>query len=151
MRWVLGLIAVLVLGGTARAQGNSGEEAAIMKVVTGVFEGLRKGDSSIVRPLFHAKARLITVDSRSPNARIEESAEGFIAFIGGAQPGAFDEPISNVLVHVDGSMASVWADYQFFRGTTRTHCGVDHFLLVKEGGSWKIIELADTRRRENCG
>ena len=62
MRWVLGLIAVLVLGGTARAQGNSGEEAAIMKVVTGVFEGLRKGDSSIVRPLFHAKARLITVD-----------------------------------------------------------------------------------------
>jgi hypothetical protein len=44
----------------------------------------------------------------------------------------------------------VWADYKFFRGATLSHCGVDHFLLVKEGGSWKIIELADTRRREGC-
>jgi hypothetical protein len=38
----------------------------------------------------------------------------------------------------------------FYRGTTLSHCGVDHFLLVKEGGRWRILEVADTRRM-TCG
>jgi hypothetical protein len=61
----------------------------------------------------------------------------------------YDEQLSNVTVKIDGLLASVWADYKFFRGTTLNHCGIDHFLLVNEGSGWKIIELADTRRR--CG
>jgi hypothetical protein len=105
----------------------------------------------MVRPLFHAKARLITLDSRSVGrgAQVEESVQGFIQAIGRPRTEVFDERLSNVRTMIDGSLASVWR-YKFFRGTTLSHCGVDHFLLVKEGGSWKIIELADTRRRENC-
>ena len=141
------LLAALAAG--TNAQG-SGDEGAVLATVNGVFEAMRKGDSTIVRPLFHSRARLITAGATSPGVRIEESADDFIKFIGTAQPGAFNETLSNVKVNIDGSLASVWADYKFFRGATLSHCGVDHFLLVKEGGSWKIIELADTRRREGC-
>jgi len=63
----------------------------------------------------------------------------------------FDERLSNVKTHIDGSLASVWADYTFHIGTRLSHCGVDHFLLVKEAGRWQIIDLADTRRTANCG
>lgn len=134
------------------AQGTSsqGAESEVLAVVNAVFEGMRKVDSAMVRPLFHAKARMITVDSRNPGARIEESVEGFIRSVGQPRTEVFDERLSNVKTMIDGSLASVWADYKFYRGTTLNHCGVDHFLLVKEGASWKIIELADTRRRENC-
>ena len=132
------------------AQSSQSAESEVLSVVTALFDGMRKVDSGMVRPLFHAKARLITVDSRNPGARIEESVEGFIQSIGRPRTEVFDERISNVKTMIDGSLASVWADYKFFRGTTLNHCGVDHFLLVKEGGSWKIIELSDTRRRENC-
>ena len=136
----------------AAAQGTSSQssESEVLAVVNAVFEGMRKVDSAMVRPLFHAKARMITVDSRSPGARIEESVEGFIRSVGGPRTEVFDERLSNVKTMIDGSLASVWADYKFYRGTTLNHCGVDHFLLVKEGNAWKIIELADTRRRENC-
>jgi len=110
---------------------------------------MRRADSSMVRPLFHAKARMITMDLRSERpARVEESVEGFILSVGTPRTEVFDEQLSNVKTLIDGSLASVWADYKFYRGTTLSHCGVDHFLLVKEGGVWKIIELADTRR--NC-
>jgi hypothetical protein len=123
-----------------------------MAVVNALFDGMRKVDSAMVRPLFHSKARLISMDLRSEGrpARIDESVEGFIQSIGRARTELYDERISNVKTMIDGSLASVWADYRFYRGTTFSHCGVDHFLLVKEAGRWQIIELADTRRTANC-
>ena len=144
-------IAMLVLPSSAFAQAApQNAEAEVRAVVNALFDGMRKVDSAMVRPLFHAKARMITVDSRSPGPRIEESAEGLIRSIGTPRTEVYDEQLSNVRVMIDGSLASVWADYKFLRGTTLSHCGVDHFLLVKEGGKWQIIELSDTRRRENC-
>lgn len=137
----------LVWSAPSAAQ-TPGDEAEILSVVNRVFEGMRRVDSAMVRPLFHVKARLITVDSRSPGARIEETVEAFIQFVGRPRTEVVDEKLTNVVVKVDGALASVWADYKLFRGTTLNHCGVDHFLLVKEG-TWKIIELADTRRP--CG
>jgi hypothetical protein len=136
----------------AAAQASPAEEAAVLAVVNSLFEGMRRADSVLVRPLFHAKARLITVDSRTVGrgTQVEESVEGFIQSIGRPRTEVFDERLSNVRTMIDGSLASVWADYTFYRGTTLNHCGVDHFLLVKEATAWKIIELADTRRRENC-
>ena len=131
-----------------------GEEADVLAVVNRLIEGLNRGDSAMARSTFHAKARLITVDSRSARAadtvRVEESVDGFVQSLGRPRTEVFEERLSNVRTMIDGGLASVWADYKFFRGTTLNHCGVDHFLLVRERGSWKIIELSDTRRR-NCG
>jgi hypothetical protein len=142
--------AMFVLPSGAFAQSSPNAESEVRAVVNALFDGMRKVDSGMVRPLFHAKARMITVDPRNPAVRIEESVEGFIRQIGSPRTEVFDEQLSNVRVLIDGSLASVWADYKFFIGTRLNHCGVDHFLLVKESGAWKIIEVADTRRRENC-
>jgi hypothetical protein len=143
-------VALLALPHNVPVQSVQPGEAEVLAVVNALFDGMRKVDSAMVRPLFHPKARLITVDSRSPGARIEDSVEGFIKSIGSPRTEVYDERLSNVRIMIDGSLASVWADYKFFRGTTLNHCGVDHFLLVKESGKWEIIELSDTRRRENC-
>lgn len=146
-------IVVLLISGlawTTPISAQSSAETEVVSVVNRMFDGMRKVDSAMVRPLFHAKARFISVDLRSERpAHVEESVEGFIKSVGSPRAELWDEQLSNVKTLIDGSLASVWADYKFFRGTTLSHCGVDHFLLVKEGGVWKIIELADTRR--NCG
>lgn len=146
-----GLVIAAMISSTAlAAQEPKSAEAEVLAVVTAVIDGMKKPDTALVRRQFHTKARMITVDSRSPGARIEESIDGWLQSLGRPRTEVFDEQLSNVRTLIDGSLASVWADYKFFRGTTLNHCGVDHFLLVKEGGVWKIIELADTRRRENC-
>ena len=146
-------IVVLLISGlawTTPMSAQSSAETEVIAVVNRVFDGMRKVDSSMVRPLFHAKARFISMDLRSERpARVEESVEGFIRQVGSPRTELYDEQLSNVKTLIDGSLASVWADYKFYRGTTLSHCGVDHFLLVKESGTWRIIELADTRR--NCG
>lgn len=143
-------LVALVWAAPLSAQAPQSAEAEVLAVVNAVFDGMRTSDTALIRRQFHPKTRMITVDSRSPGARIEESIDGWIQSIGRPRAEVYDEQLSNVRTMIDGSLASVWADYKFFRGTTLNHCGVDHFLLVKEGGTWKIIELADTRRRENC-
>jgi len=74
-----------------------GAEAEVIAVVNGVFDGMRKVDSAMVRPLFHAKARMITMDLRSERpARVEESVEGFIKSVGSPRTELYDEQLSNV-------------------------------------------------------
>ena len=52
---------------------------------------------------------------------------------------------------VDGGIAQVWTDYAFYVGAEFSHCGVDAFHLAKDAfGSWKIMHLMDTRRKEGC-
>jgi hypothetical protein len=137
----------------ARTPTSQNPESEVLAVVNRLIEGLNKGDSAMARSTFHAKARLISVDLRRSDTtppRIEETAEAFIQSLGRPRTQAFEEKLTNVKVMIDHTMASVWADYTFHVGTTLTHCGVDHFLLAKENGAWKIIELADTRRRAGC-
>lgn len=125
----------------------------VLAVVNALFDGMRTVDSARVRPLFHARARLISVSLRNDEAvaQVDESVEGFIRAVGRPRTETWDERIRNVRVERDGPLASVWADYTFYRGATLSHCGVDHFLLLREGSAWKIIELSDTRRTTGCG
>jgi putative lumazine-binding protein len=139
---------------TAPAQNAAPADAErdVMAVVNALFDGMRKVDSAMVRPLFHAQARLFAMDLRSEGRPPRfDTLDAFLQAVGRPRTELFDERLSNVMVHIDGTLASVWADYKFYRDTTLSHCGVDHFLLVKDSGRWLIIELADTRRTVNCG
>lgn len=149
---VLAASAVVAGSGSAQAAPAQSAESEVVDVLNRLFDGMRRVDSAMVRPLFHAKARLITTSMRegAPVVRVQDSVEGFIASIGRPRTEVWDERLSNVKVTIDGPLASVWADYHFYRGMTLSHCGVDHVLLVKEGASWKIIELSDTRRETGC-
>lgn len=122
-------------------------------VVRTLFDGMRRGDSALVRPLFHAKARLLSVSLRNaaaPALEVEETVDTFVQAVGRERSVTWDERIFNERVLLDGPLASVWVDYTFYTGETLSHCGVDHLLLFRQEGVWRIVELADTRRREGC-
>lgn len=141
--------ALAIVTAPLRAQASpGGSEAAVRAVVDQLFEGMRRADSGMVRPLFHPRARLITLSGDA--VRIEESVDGFVRSIGRPRTEVWDERLFNVKVSIDGPLASVWTDYAFYRGPVFSHCGVDHFLLVRQDGAWQIIELADTRRTTGC-
>jgi hypothetical protein len=54
------------------------------------------------------------------------------------------------VVHVDGPLAVVWADYSFYAGSKFSHCGVDAFQLARTGTTWQIISIVDTWRKQGC-
>jgi hypothetical protein len=128
----------------------------VMAVVKRLFDGMRAGDSGMVRSVFHPKTRMISASSTpggETRLNIESSVDDFVKAVGTPHPEKWDERIWNEKVQIDGPLASVWVDYGFFLGARFSHCGIDHFLLVKSGagaGVWSIVELADTRKQEGC-
>lgn len=149
----LGTVALALLAVLAatplRAQGP--DRDAVLAVVTRLFDGMRAGDSAVVRSVFHPKAQLVTAVVRQGTPAIEtEGIEGFITAVGTPHADVWDERIRNPQVLLDGTLAAVWVEYSFYAGSRFSHCGVDAFHLAKEGGDWKIVALADTRRRQGC-
>lgn len=126
------------------------DERGARAAVDRMFEGMRTADSAMVRSVFAPGARFALIDARStPPAVRFESVDGWITAIAGSNR-AWDEQIYDVQVRVDGNMAQVWAPYSFYVNKQLRHCGVDSFELLHDGQEWKVTQVSDTRRRENC-
>lgn len=137
----------------ARAQSPApSDEAAVRRAVTGLFDAMRTGDSAAVRALFHPQALLGTALVREGRAEFRvDTLDGFVRAVGSPHAEPWDERLGRVTVSLDGPLAAVWADYEFWLGTRFSHCGVDAFQLARTGtgagAAWKIVALTDTRRR----
>ena len=126
------------------------EEAAVKSTIGQLFEGMRKGDSSMVKAAFAPGAVLHTIAAPA-GGRAEvktASLRRFLDAVGSPHTDVWDEQIEYGHIAIDGELASVWTPYRFYLGKTYSHCGVNSFQLVKLDGSWKIVYLIDTRRKK---
>jgi hypothetical protein len=128
------------------------EEAAVKAVITSLFDGMRKGDTALMRSAFAPEAVLQTVQKRRDGTVSIKSdrVDAFLTAVAGPHPQPLDERIVFETIRIDGELASVWTPYKLYVGERFIHCGVDAFVLVKLGGAWKIQYLIDTRRQQGC-
>lgn len=152
--WHSALIGVcfLLAGTAATAQAPATDEReAVLAVVRQLFDGMRARDADAVRAAFHPSAQLFSSSVRDGAPAISVTPiERFITGISRPGPEMNDERTRNEVVQIDGTFATVWAEYAFYRGKTFSHCGVDSFQLAKDASGWKIVSVADTRRTEPC-
>lgn len=126
-------------------------EQTVLAVVRRLFDGMRRGDSAMVRSVFDSTMVMISVSDSAGRSKVDRgSADRFVAAVGRPHPEVWDERIWDTEVRVDGGLASVWTKYAFYRGDQFSHCGVDVFELARRAEGWRIIYLADTRRRDGC-
>jgi opacity protein-like surface antigen len=134
----------------ARAQQTSDADA-VRAAIDGMFDGMRAGDSTMVRAAFHPTMRLQSVGRREGAVVLrEDSADAFVRAVGTPHVEVWDERLGDVEVRVDGDLAQAWMPYTFYRGETLSHCGVNAMHLVRTPQGWKITQITDTRRREGC-
>lgn len=133
------------------ARDTVADRQAVLAVVTKLFDAMRKGDSAAVAALFLPKAQLVTtvVGPNGPQVKVDEIAS-FLKAVGSPHAEVWDERIFNPVVHLDGPLGVVWVDYSFYVGEKFSHCGVDAFQIAQTADGWKIVALADTRRRTGC-
>jgi len=146
---LLSLAVVAGFPGAAAAQGSDRE--TILATVQKVFDAMRTRDTALLSQVFDSTARLVGVSNRGTPSVSLTAPSQFGAAIARAPAGdVWNERIYDPEVRIDGNVAQVWAYYTFHRNTTFSHCGVDAFMLVKVGTTWKITQLADSRRTEGC-
>jgi hypothetical protein len=136
---------------SARTQASSAETSAIKQTVTQFFDGMRRGDSTLVRRTLAPGAVLHAISQRESRTALQiERTNDFLKAVGTPHPEVWDERVQFERVLVDANLASVWAPYEFYLGSKFSHCGYDSFQLVKLADGWKIAHIIDTRRKEKC-
>ncbi len=126
---------------------DADQQPAVLAVVQRLFDGMRAGDSAMVRSTFLATTAMIGTGMRDGHyVATVGTTDRFVNAIGTPHDKQWDERIRNPIVQIDGSLATVWAEYTFALGGVVNHCGVDSFQLVRTDDGWKIAALADTRR-----
>ncbi|TWI99348.1 putative lumazine-binding protein [Mucilaginibacter frigoritolerans] len=128
------------------------DTASIKQTINTLFDGMRKGDSTLLLSVFAKDMILQSVAEDASGKAIlsTEKADGFVKAIGTPHKMVYDERITFGTINIDGDLASVWAPYKFYLGDKFSHCGVDVFQLLKTPEGWKIIYIVDTRRKDNC-
>jgi len=114
------------------------------------FDGFHQKDTVKIKSVCSDKIILQSISESNVqgNKLSNENAKDFyksIATIPSSMK--FQEKILSYNIQIDGTMAHVWAPYQFYLNDKLSHSGVNTFTLFKEKDSWKIIYLIDTRRK----
>ena len=152
MRIALALAGACFAALPSSARAQSADSAAVVKVATSLFDAMRKRDTTMLKAAFAPDARLVTaVASRDGAPRVlVEKLEGFVNALAQPSPDVWDERTFATEVRIDGNLAAVWMEYDFYLGPKFLHCGVDSFQMAKYPEGWKIVALADTRRQQGC-
>jgi len=129
------------------------DEQEVLAVVQRLFDAMRTKDTTAMLALFDPKATLVGMrpGRNGGPAHVQRlTAAEFAAFMARDQREAWTERAWNPQVRVSGTLATIWADYDFHFGQTFSHCGVDAVQLLKTAEGWKIVSLADTFVLEGC-
>jgi hypothetical protein len=148
---ILAFVSLLLGGGSISATAQNTERDSVLATVQKVFDAMRTRDTILLKSAFDTSARLVGLSRRGSPSVTLMTPSRFGAALRGAKAGdVWHEKMIDPQVKIDGTIAQVWTYYTFHLNDTFSHCGIDAFMLVKVGNSWKITQLADTERKEGC-
>lgn len=139
------LFTLLLLGVVGNAQ-----KKEVQEVIDNFFVAFHQRDTIKLKLVCSDQLILqsISESATKGNKLSDESVKEFYKSIAAISSNAkFKEKILSSVIQIDGSMAHVWAPYEFYFNDKLSHSGVNTFTLFKQKDNWKIIYLIDTRRK----
>ena len=150
-RFLNSFLFVVLIGVFGYAQDQAQDE--VRKSIEVFFEGFHQQDSILIKSVVSEDINLQTmgVDKEGKNRIRTDPFDGFLkSIISIPDSIQFREELLDFEIQVDGPMAHAWTPYNFWVNGELSHCGVNSFQLFNDGTRWRIIYLADTRRRSGC-
>jgi len=147
-----GLISPVILEARAQSSPQQADSAAVLRVAQKLFDAMRTKDTAGMRDVFEPGARLVGMRTR-PSGEIVLQVipwQDFATAMVRDTRGEWRERAWSPEVRIRGTLATVWAEYDFRFGGTPSHCGVDAVQLLRTTTGWKIVSIADTYETTGC-
>jgi hypothetical protein len=127
------------------------DEQLVMQPVNAVFAGIAARDSAAISTQL-LPGGSATVVTEQPGGARTTARLSWPEVLTHFQPGPekFEERLSDPAIETDGSVAMVWGNYAFLIDGKVHHCGIDHFDLVRNNGTWKIANITWSQRTTGC-
>jgi hypothetical protein len=146
------LTMLAVLCGLAAPLAAQTPADSALAVVVRLFEAMQAKDSLAIAATFDTSAALLGYTRQGGQERVTRTPVAEFARIIAGIPAdtEIEETTWDSEVRVDGNLAVVWTPYAFLFNGAISHCGYDAVMLMRFTSGWKIVVIADTRRREGC-
>lgn len=129
------------------------EEQKVKDVIHTIFEGMRLGDSTMIRQVLNADVEFYSVfmTTNGESKLRSGNVQAWLDAIGTPHEEVWNEEWWDPVIQVENNFAHAWTPYAFYIGDEFSHCGVDSFHMIKEDdGKWKVFHLTDTRKKSGC-
>lgn len=136
---------------TLPAGHQQGEEAAVLAAMDRYLTAISARDLQSMAQMHMPDGMSYRVITK-PGGTIEVASLPLAAWVDPARAAgpALRERYWSPTVLVRGSLAVVWAPYEFWVDGTTSHCGVDVFDFVKGEGAWRVANAMWTVEPEGC-
>jgi hypothetical protein len=125
------------------------DTSAVLAPINAAFAAFEAGDAPAMLRQVYPEGRVTATGERASGSGLRQ--QSWAQFAGRLKPGeGFQERISDPAIEVDGDVAMVWAPFVVRVGGKVTNCGYDLFDLVRENGTWKIMNLTFSSRTTGC-
>jgi hypothetical protein len=142
-----GAVALVLVGALAGSPPTehalSPDEAAVLKPLQNLLEGISKRDKGEIRSQLLPGGMVTLVR----NGKILQLS--FDAFVERMPEGTevLEERIHDPQILIDDDIAVIWAPYEFLINGVVDHRGTDIVHLVRQNGNWMIAGLGDNGRK----
>lgn len=130
-------------------QGIYAQETDVKKVLQTFFEGLQMRDTIKMQSVCYKHLILESIEEHRGQGNLDfETAPEFYKQVARIPVDtSIEERILSYKIEIDGTLAHVWAPYEFYVNGKISHSGVNSFELFDDRGVWKIVYIIDTRRK----
>ena len=125
------------------------DTSAVLAPINAAFAAFEAGDAPAMLRQVYPEGRVTATGERASGSGLRQ--QSWAQFAGRLKPGeGFQEQISDPAIEIDGDVAMVWAPFVVRVGGKVANCGYDLFDLVRENGTWKIMNLTFSSRTTGC-
>ena len=138
---------ILILAICSYSNAASDDSAGPAATVQRLFDAMSTRNVDAARSLFTPEATLLAV--RADGTAAVTPHEQWLNHLATGKD-QWLERMWNPKTLEHGSIAVVWAEYDFHLNGKFSHCGVDSVDLLKTAGGWKISGISFTRETSGC-
>lgn len=137
MRTISAYLFCVLLASKVSAQ-PAPERDEVLKVVQAFFDTMTARDVEGARKILQPQGRFHATRIRDGKPDVRAFAnEEYLADLQAAKT-RMQERIWNPEIRVQGTIATLWAPYDFWIDGKFSHCGIDAFDLIKTEDGWKL-------------
>jgi len=126
----------------------TGEEQAVLNSANSLLAAFNTGNAAEILRWVYPDGRVTGTGTFPDRSGVHsESWTQFTQRLGNT---GFQETITDPAIEIDGDAAMIWAPFVVRVGGKVYNCGIDHFDLVRENGSWKVMNLTFSSRITGC-
>ncbi len=131
--------------------GQNLEKEKLQSGVKTFFEGFHNKDSLVIASVIDSKFDLNSTSFEEDEGVLRNiNRDNFVsAIVSRPDSPVWKEKLLSFNIKIDGPLANVWVDYEFWMDDKLSHCGVNSIHLLKRKSGWRIFNITDSRRK-NC-